>query len=57
MTGIVIASTVEPRGSVLTEPCMACTRLCSLEDNYLFGKGGTALAEALKVNATITTIK
>ena len=35
MAATVIALTVEPHGSVLTEPCMACTRLCSLETNDL----------------------
>ena len=57
MAATVIALTVEPHGSVLTEPCMACTRRCSLSNNDLGGEGGVALAEALKVNATITTIK
>ena len=31
--------------------------LCSLEENGLGPEGGIAIAEALKVNATITTIK
>ena len=57
MAATVIALTVEPHGSVLTEPCMACTRLCSLQGNDLGGEGGAALAEALRVNATITTIE
>ena len=57
MAATVIALTVEPHGSVLTEPCTACTLLCSLSFNGIGGEGGAALAEALKVNATITTIK
>ena len=57
MAATVIALKIEPHGSVLTQPCMAFMHLCSLRDNNLGGEGGAALAEALKVNATITTIK
>ena len=57
MAATVIALTVEPHSSVLTEPCMACTRICSLEKNDVGCEGGAALAEALKINATITTIR
>ena len=40
-----------------SKTCHYGVPFCSLSDNYLGAKGGKAIAEALKVNTSITNIE